>query len=124
VYPKTTAVPETAMRFEWDEGKNQRNLLKHDVGFETATLIFDDPYVLTERDAFLEDEERWNTLGAIAPGVVLFVVHTWFERDREEVIRIISARLAESHERKNYEEAQQGTKKRHRRSRRKTGRRH
>jgi len=105
------------MRFEWDEAKNQRNLLKHDVGFETATLVFDDPYVLTERDAFLEDEERWNSLGAIAPGVVLFVVHTWFERDSEEVIRIISARLAESRERRNYEEAQQGTKKRHRRTR-------
>ncbi|HYM77852.1 MAG TPA: BrnT family toxin [Candidatus Dormibacteraeota bacterium] len=112
------------MRFEWDEAKNQLNLRKHDVGFETATLAFDDPYALTERDAFVEDEERWNTLGAIAPGVVLFVVHTWVERDREEVIRIISARLAESHERRNYEEAQQGAKTRYRRAHRKTGRGH
>ena len=63
------------MRFEWDEEKNRRNLLKHDVRFETASLVFDDPCVLTERDAFFEGEERWNTLGAIAPGVVLFVVH-------------------------------------------------
>jgi uncharacterized DUF497 family protein len=37
------------MRFEWDEAKNQRNLLKHGVRFETATLIFDDPYALTQR---------------------------------------------------------------------------
>jgi uncharacterized DUF497 family protein len=112
------------MRFEWDDVKNQRNLLKHDVRFETAILVFEDPYALTELDALFEDEERWNTLGAIAPGVVLFVVHTWFEQDREEVVRVISARLAESHERRKYEEAQQGAKTRHRRSRRKTGRRH
>lgn len=31
------------MRFEWDEAKNQRNLLKHRVRFETAALVFDDP---------------------------------------------------------------------------------
>jgi uncharacterized DUF497 family protein len=31
------------MRFEWDEAKNGRNLLKHDVRFETAVLVFDDP---------------------------------------------------------------------------------
>jgi uncharacterized DUF497 family protein len=105
------------MRFEWDEGKNRRNRHKHDVSFETAALVFDDPNVLTERDTPIEDEERWSTLGSIAPGVVLFVAHTWFEQNGEEVIRIISARAAESRERRSYEEAQQGTKARHRRHR-------
>ncbi len=47
----------------------------------------------------------------------LFVVHTWFEKDGEGVIRIISARAAESHERKAYEEAYKGTETRHRRNR-------
>jgi uncharacterized DUF497 family protein len=28
------------MRFEWDEAKNQRNFLKHDIRFETAQLAF------------------------------------------------------------------------------------
>ena len=37
---------EHAVRFEWDEDKNRRNLRKHDVGFETAVLVFDDPYYL------------------------------------------------------------------------------
>jgi hypothetical protein len=32
-----------AMRFEWDEQKNRQNLRKHDVRFETAVLVFDDP---------------------------------------------------------------------------------
>jgi uncharacterized DUF497 family protein len=112
------------MRFEWDEEKNRRNLLKHDIRFETAALVFDDPYILTERDQSTEDEERWNTLGSVAPGVILFVAHTWFERNGEEVIRIISARSAESRERKSYEEAQQGATKGYRRRRREKRRRH
>ena len=105
------------MRFEWDEQKNRQNLKKHNVRFETAVLIFDDPALLTERELSVEGEERWSTLGSVAPGVVLFVAHTWFEQDGEEVIRIISARAAESRERKTYEEAYQGTKARHRRHR-------
>jgi uncharacterized DUF497 family protein len=112
------------MRFEWDEAKNRRNLLKHDVRFETAALVFDDPHTLTQRDESSDEDERWITLGAIASGVILFVVHTWLEVDREDVIRIISARAAESHERRAYEEAYQGAKKRHRRHRSKKRRRY
>ena len=80
------------MRFEWDEEKNRENLRKHDVRFETAQLVFDDPYAVSLPDIqHYEQEERFITLGAIAPGSVLFVVHTWFERSGEEVTRIISA---------------------------------
>ncbi|MGO9126097.1 MAG: BrnT family toxin [Terriglobales bacterium] len=107
----------TALRFEWDENKNRKNLLRHDVRFEIAVLVFDDPHALTQTDQFSEDEERWVTLGAIDTGVVLFVVHTWRERSGEGVIRIISARTATPRERRRYEEAQQRTKARHRRHR-------
>lgn len=112
------------MRFEWDEAKNQRNLLKHRVRFETATLVFDDPYALTQRDESSEEEERWITLGAISERAILVVVHTWFEAEGEDVTRIISARAAESRERKTYEEAHQGAKKRYRRHRGHERRRH
>jgi uncharacterized protein len=101
------------MRFEWDEAKNQRNLLKHAVRFETAALAFDDPYALTQRDESTGEEERWITLGSASPSTVLFVVHTWRGRS-EEVVRIISARPATPRERKSYEEANQRTKTRHR----------
>jgi uncharacterized DUF497 family protein len=37
------------MRFEWDEAKNRRNLLKHGVRFKTASLTFEDPNALTQR---------------------------------------------------------------------------
>src|SRR5438270_13114215 len=86
------------MRFEWDAHKNRHNLRKHDVRFETAMLVFDDPYALTQRDFTFEDEERWITVGAIGTGSILLVVHTFFEKQEEEIIRIISARAAESHE--------------------------
>lgn len=105
------------MRFEWDENKNRLNLTRHDVRFETAALIFDDPYAITVRDQFFDEEERWITVGAVGPGAILLVVHTWFEENGQDVIRIISARAAGSQERDAYEEAHKGTKARHRRNR-------
>ena len=29
------------MRFEWDEFKNQANIIKHGIDFETARLVFE-----------------------------------------------------------------------------------
>jgi uncharacterized protein len=112
------------MRFEWDENKNAQNLRKHDVRFETALLVFEDPYALTQRDSSFDEEERWITIGAVGPGAILLVVHTFYERHKEEVIRIISARAAESHERKAYEETHKTPETRHSRHRRKKGPRH
>jgi uncharacterized DUF497 family protein len=112
------------MRFEWDETKNRLNLRKHDVRFETAVLVFDDPYAITQRDRAFDDEERSITVGAIGPGSILLVVHTFYEQREEEVIRVISARAAESHERRAYEEAHKGAEARHPSHRRKKRRRH
>ena len=112
-----------AMRFTWDENKNRQNLRKHDVRFETAVLVFDDPYAITRRDVTF-DEERWITVGAIGPGSILLVVHTFYEEHDEEVIRVISARAAESHERRAYEEAHKGAETRHPSYRRKKRRGH
>src|SRR6267143_4209992 len=71
-----------------------------------------------------EDEERWIAVGAIGPGSILLVVHTFYEEHDEEVIRVISARAAESHERRAYEEAHKGAEARHPSDRRKKRRRH
>src|SRR2546429_2568307 len=112
------------MRFTWDENKTRQNLRKHDVRFETAVLVFDDPYAVTRRDDNADDEERWITVGAIGPGSILLVVHAFYENHNEEVIRIISARAAESHERRAYEEAHKGAEARHPSHRRKKRRGH
>jgi uncharacterized DUF497 family protein len=93
--------------FEWDEHKNQQNKRKHGVRFEVAAFVFDDPWALTKRDELQGAEERWLTLGTVGSHSVLLVVHTWWEENEEEVVRIISARKANSRERAQYENARE-----------------
>jgi uncharacterized protein len=107
----------TATKFEWDEHKNRQNLRKHDVRFETAVLVFDDPDAYTRRDSSADEEERWITVGAIGVGSILLVVHTYYESLSGETIRLISARAAEAHERKAYEEANKRSEEGHSRNR-------
>jgi uncharacterized protein len=90
------------MRFEWDEVKNRHNLKKHKVSFETARLVFDDPYARSLQDRIVGGEERWQTLGMIR-GLIVVVAHTYREEGAELVIRIISARKATPAERRSYE---------------------
>ena len=67
------------MRFEWSQAKNRENLRKHDIEFETARLVSDDPWAISVVDNLHdeEDEQRFVTIGAIGSGSVLYVVHTW-----------------------------------------------
>ena len=93
------------MRFQWDEVKSDRNLAKHRISFETASLVFEDPHVLVREDRVVDGEERWQALGLIGGVVIVLVAHTYHEEDGEEVVRLISARQAAASERKAYEEA-------------------
>jgi len=98
-------------RFDWDPAKNRENLRKHDVSFETAARAFDDQWILSRKDLSHEvAEERYNALGEIASGVVLFVVYTYRELNESEIIRIISARGASAQEKRSYEEARSRAK--------------
>jgi len=100
------------MRYEWDEAKNLRNQRKHDgISFELAALVFEDEscLVYSERSDEKTAEQRWHAIGAvrIEPGAaaVLLVVHVYREDNcGEETIRIISARAAEKHEVRRYQE--------------------
>ncbi len=92
------------MRFIWDEEKNRRNLAKHKISFETAKLVFDDPFAVSLRERIVDGEDHWQTMGSIGGIVVVLVAHTYVEEEDEEVIRIISARKATSHERRHYEQ--------------------
>jgi len=114
---------EPISRCDWDPVKNRENLRKHGVRFETASLVFADPWILSRKDISHDDaEERFNALGEIAPGVVLFVVFTWRQRDEDEIIRLISARAASAHEKRTYEEARSRAEAGYRRYRRKNRR--
>lgn len=92
------------MRVEWDSAKNEINRSKHGIDFETAQLIFDDPFCITFVERFTDREERWHAIGSIETIIVLVVVHTYREVDSEEVIRIISARRATRKERRLYDQ--------------------
>jgi len=92
------------MEFIWDDNKNKSNLLKHKVSFETASLVFDDPYAISIQDRFKEGEERWQTLGLIHGVSILLVAHIFLDSNEKEIIRIISARKATRKERKVYEQ--------------------
>ena len=86
---------EHALR-EWDGVKSSRNLAKHRISFETASLVFEDPHLLVREDRVVVGEERWQAVGLIGGAVIVLVAHTHREEDGEEVVRIISARKAEA----------------------------
>jgi uncharacterized protein len=92
------------VRWTWDPEKAKVNLEKHRVSFELAARALEDPLCISVPDPY-PNEDRWRTLGSpSADGVVvLYVVHTWPERE-SQTGRIISARKAENHERRDYEE--------------------
>lgn len=92
------------MRFVWDEIKNSTNRRKHQVSFETAQLVFDDPLQVSKQDRIEDSEQRWQTIGLVHGVVLLLVAHTHTEADGEEAIRIISARKANKAERRIYAE--------------------
>jgi uncharacterized DUF497 family protein len=91
------------VRFDWDERKNESNLRKHGIDFNTASLVFDDPMHLPTPDREIDGEQRWQTIGMADGVLLLLVVHTVEDEDEaDELVRIISARKAEAHERRTY----------------------
>lgn len=92
--------------FQWDPAKGRSNLRKHKVSFERAAQVFLDPLALSIYDEeHSRAEDRWITLGKDAHEVLLVVVHTFREIDKEtSAIRLISARKATKKETQQYSE--------------------
>lgn len=87
------------VEYEWDGEKAAANLNKHGVAFDEARTVFEDPLADVVPDlAHSEDETRFVGLGTSAASRLLVVVFT----ERENRIRIISAREATPKERKHY----------------------
>lgn len=88
------------MKFEWDPAKAAANLRKHGVSFEAAARAFEDELSATFPDPdHSRGETRLITYGLGIDGKLLVISHT----ERGGTIRIISARVATSKERKRYE---------------------
>ena len=86
--------------FEWDPAKAEANLKKHGVSFEEAVTAFGDPFSMNMPDPDAEGEARFIVLGTSERYRLLVVCYT----ERPPRTRIINARLATRHERKQYEE--------------------
>ena len=82
------------------QGERERRQARR--SFEEASTIFGDPLSLTisAPEHSGPDDERFVTIGRSPGGQTLVVVHS----DRDEAIRIISARVATRKERRQYEE--------------------
>ena len=89
------------MEFEWDTTKADTNQQKHGVTFEEAASVFGDPLAITFEDpGHSINENRFITFGLSQNKRLLVVAHT----ERNDQIRIISARLMEGKENRIYEE--------------------
>jgi hypothetical protein len=88
------------LQFEWDNPKAKLNLKKHGINFEEAKAVFQDPL------AYIFDDE-WHSVGEKREIIIghddknrlLVVCFT----ERNQMIRIISARLTTKKERQDYE---------------------
>jgi uncharacterized DUF497 family protein len=88
------------MNFTWDQVKAAINLQKHGVDFNEATTVFGDQLAGTFPDFdHSSGESRLITVGVSCAGRLLVVSHT----ESTDEVRIISARPATAHERKQYE---------------------
>ncbi|MBI4633332.1 MAG: BrnT family toxin [Deltaproteobacteria bacterium] len=88
------------MKFEWDKDKERRNIKKHAISFDEAVTVFYDPLAATFADLdHSKEEERFITIGYSSQGRLFVISHA----EREDAIRIISARPATMSERKRHE---------------------
>lgn len=89
------------LQFEWDDKKNQNNIKKHGISFEEAASVFeDDESLIIADDEHSNDEERFILIGFSFKANLLVVCHCY--REKDSIIRIISARKADSKERQKY----------------------
>ncbi|MGI4788897.1 MAG: BrnT family toxin [Janthinobacterium lividum] len=87
--------------FDWDPDKARSNFKKHRVTFEEALSAFRDPLSLVVPDpAHSETEDRLVLIGLSDRRRLLVIIYV----ERGDSLRLISARTADSDERREYEE--------------------
>ena len=87
------------MGYQWDPDKARANLENRHIDFADAVGVFEDEWALTLKEEYVDDEQRFATLGMDFLGRILVVVYTY----RRDDIRVISARPATKRERRTYE---------------------
>jgi uncharacterized DUF497 family protein len=89
------------LQFEWDLKKNKSNAKKHGVSFEDAqTTFYDEKAIVFDDPDHSDEEHRFILLGTNHKLKILIVCHCY--REKETIIRIISARTADKEEEQFY----------------------
>ncbi|PID43019.1 MAG: hypothetical protein CSA52_02015 [Gammaproteobacteria bacterium] len=92
------------MLFDWDESKREKTLRDRGIDFIDAALVWDDPG-RQERTDHRQNygEVRIQTIGRVSFGILLVVYTERVNENGQDVVRIISARMANKKERQEYE---------------------
>ena len=89
------------LRFEWDQKKDKANAKKHGVSFQEAqTTFYDEQAIVFDDPDHSDEEDRFILLGTNHKLNILVVCHCY--REKESIIRIISARKATKDEEQYY----------------------
>ena len=87
------------MKFEWHDTKAEGNSRSHGVSFDLAKTVFKDPFAVERLDDRADyGEQRYVIVGMAEGQLLLFVAYT----ERQECVRIISARRATQYEQEDY----------------------
>lgn len=90
------------IKFEWDAAKASLNKKKHNISFDEAkTVFFDENAIVIHDPEHSDNEERFVILGLSTVTRLLVVCHCF--RNKDSIIRIISARKATKNESTQYQ---------------------
>ena len=87
------------MIFQFDSLKAKSNIKKHKVSFADAESVFYDDLAIHQEDVYSERESRFIAIGMGCNSQILVVIYT----QKNNIIRLISARKATYNEVKCYE---------------------
>ncbi len=87
------------MHFEWENNKRLSNIVKHGIDFQDAIIFFESEPICFEDDRHNYGERRYVAFGMIKARLIVTVYNF-----RNNNIRILSMRKANSRERRLYEQ--------------------
>ena len=87
--------------FEWDDAKAESNFIKHGISFADARDVFDDIFSIDDEERSVNYGEVRRRIVGLGQGRFLTVIYT----ERDDTIRLISARKATKSERQEYKHA-------------------
>jgi hypothetical protein len=86
------------LKFRWNKAKARKNYRKHSVTFDLAKAVFNDAFAIELLDDRCDYGEARFVIIGMVEGRILYVAYS----ERDDVIKMISARRATKHEEQAY----------------------